>query len=131
MPDPQHIREIFDSYPKLVTKGDVAAIVALYADDATLEDPIGSPVHRGIEAVRAFYETTVKSGVTMKRTGSVRVAGSEAATPMFVRVGPEGQQQVIEIISVMTFDDDGKITSMRAYWSFDAMRPVTDEDRNR
>ena len=29
----------------------------------------------------------------------------------------------------MVFDEAGKITSMRAYWSFDAMRPATAEDQ--
>jgi steroid delta-isomerase len=127
--DPNHIRELYDRYPDLVTKGDVDAIVALYAEDATIEDPIGSPLHRGIAAVRAFYEGSVKmGGVAMKRTGPVRVAGSEAATPLIVKIGPAGSQQVIDIISVMTFDDDGRITSMRAYWSPDAIRPATPED---
>jgi len=129
MPDPNQIRELYDRYPELVTKGDVDAIVALYAEDATIEDPIGSPLHRGIDAVRAFYEGSVKAGgVAMKRTGPVRVAGREAATPLVVKIGPEGSQQAIDIISVMTFDDAGKITSMRAYWSPDAIRPATPED---
>ena len=56
------------------------------------------------------------------------VAGNEAATPLVVLMGPEGQQQVLDIISVMTFDDTGKIQTMRAYWSFDALRPATAED---
>jgi steroid delta-isomerase len=128
MSDPHHIRDVYERYPELVTKGDIETIVALYADDATIEDPIGSPLHRGIDGVRAFYENAVKSGVTMKRSGPVRVAGGEAATPLVVLVGPTGQQQVIDIISVMTFSDDGKITSMRAYWSPDAIRPATPED---
>jgi hypothetical protein len=29
---------------------------------------------------------------------------------------------------VMAFREDGKIASMRAVWSFDAMRPATPED---
>ena len=128
MPDPQHIRDLYDRYPKLVTDGDVETICGLYAADATIEDPIGSPLHRGPEGVRAFYENATKNAVVMKRTGPVRVAGSEAATPLIVKIGPEGQQQVIDIISVMTFDDDGKITSMRAYWSADAIRPATESD---
>jgi len=64
----------------------------------------------------------------VKCTGPVRVAGSEAAAPMVVLMGPEGEQQALDIISVMTFADDGAITSMRAFWSFDAMRPATPED---
>ena len=64
----------------------------------------------------------------MKRTGTVRVAGKEAATPLLVLIGPEGQQQALDVISVMVFDENGKIASMRAFWSMDAMRPVTPED---
>ena len=65
----------------------------------------------------------------MKLSGPVRVAGNEAATPLVVLLGPEGEQQALDIISVVTFDEDTKIKSMRAYWSFDAIRPATDGDR--
>ena len=127
MADAQHIRQLYERYPELVTKGDVEAIVALYADDATIEDPIGSELRRGREAVRAFYQASAGAAV-MKRTGPVRVAGSEAATPLVVLIGPEGQQKALDIISVMAFDDAGQITSMRAFWSMDTLRPATNED---
>jgi steroid delta-isomerase len=111
MVDAQYIRKLYERYPEMVTKGDVEGIVALYAADATIEDPIGGPLHRGIDAVRAFYKAAAGT-VTMKRVGPVHVAGREAATPL----------------RVMAFNDDGKIASMRAFWSFDAMRPATAED---
>jgi steroid Delta-isomerase len=125
--DPNQIRKLYERYPDMVTKGDVDGIVALYADDATIEDPIGSPLHRGTEAIRAFYKAAAGT-VTMKRVGPVHVAGREAATPLLVLIGPEGKKQALDIISVMAFNDDGKIASMRAFWSFDAMRPATPED---
>lgn len=127
MADAQYIRQVYERYPEMVTKGDVDGIVELYAEEATIEDPIGSDLRRGREGVRAFYEATAGS-VTMKRKGPVHVAGREAATPMVVLMGPEGQQQALDVISVMAFDDAGKILSMRAFWSFDAMRPATPED---
>ncbi len=127
MPDANAIRQLYERYPELVTKGDVDTIVALYADDASIEDPIGSEPHRGRDAIRAFYQASAGT-VVMKRTGPVRVAGSEAATPLVVLIGPEGQQQALDIISVMSFDDAGQVTSMRAFWSMDAMRPATAED---
>jgi len=128
MIDANYIRKLYDRYPDMVTKGDVEGIVALYAADATIEDPIGGPLHRGTLAVRAFYKAAAGT-VTMKRVGPVHVAGREAATPLRVLIGAEGsQKQVLDIISVMAFDDDGKIASMRAFWSFDAMRPATPED---
>ena len=126
MIDANQIRKLYDRYPEMVTKGDVDGIVALYAADATIEDPIGSPVHRGTDAIRTFYKAAV--GITMKRVGPVHVAGREAATPLKVLIGPVGKQQVIDIISVMAFHEDGKIASMRAFWSADAIRPATPED---
>ena len=128
MSDANHIRQVYERYPELVTKGDVEGIVELYRDDASIEDPIGSDLHRGRDAIRKFYEAAAGK-VVMKRTGPVRVAGTEAATPLLVLIGPEGQQQALDVISVMLFDEKGKIRSMRAFWSMDAMRPVTPEDR--
>ncbi len=127
MADADHIRQIYERYPELVTKGDVEAIVALYADDATIEDPIGSELRRGRDEVRAFYQASA-GNIVMKLTGPVRVAGQEAATPMVVLIGPEGQQKALDIISVMEFDEQGLVKSMRAFWSMDALRPATPED---
>ena len=127
MPDANHIRQVYERYPEMVTKGDVEGIVELYSDDATIEDPIGSELHRGRDAIRAFYKAAAGT-ITMKCTGPVRVAGNEAATPLVVLIGPEGQQQALDIISAMVFDEKGKITSMRAFWSMDALRPATPED---
>ncbi len=127
MADANHIRQVYERYPEMVTKGDVEGIVELYSDDATIEDPIGSELHRGRDAIRAFYKAAAGT-ITMRCTGPVRVAGNEAATPLVVLIGPEGQQQALDIISAMVFDEKGKITSMRAFWSMDAMRPATPED---
>jgi steroid delta-isomerase len=121
------IREIYDRYPDMVTTGDVEGIVALYSDDATIEDPIGSEPRRGRDAIRAFYEAAAGT-VIMKRSGPPRVAGFEAATPLVILMGPVDQRNALPVISAMVFTEDGKIASMRAYWSFDAMRPATAED---
>jgi steroid delta-isomerase len=129
MASAEHIRQVYASYPEMVTKGDVEGIVALYADDAWIEDPIGSELFRGIDGIRKFYESSAGT-IVMKLTGPVRVAGSEAATPLVVLIGPEGSadRKALDIISVMKFREDGKIESMRAFWSMDAMRPVGAND---
>lgn len=127
MPDRRTIEEIVDRYVDLVTKGDVDGIVALYAEDATIEDPIGSEILRGRDAVRRFYEASAGS-VTMKRAGTPRVAGNESATPLTALMGPEDGRKALDIISVMAFDDDGRVRSMRAFWSMDDLRPATAAD---
>ena len=127
MVDTQTIRQFIDRYPEMVSKGDVDGILERYAEDATLEDPIGSELRRGKAAIREFYQASAGT-IVMKRSGAVRVAGNEAATPLVVVMGADGQQQALDIISHMVFDAENRVTSMRAFWSFDAMRPATPED---
>jgi steroid delta-isomerase len=119
MSDAKHIRAVFEQYCANFTAGDFEATATLFAEDATVEDPIGSPVHRGRDAIRDFY----KAGVGMadlELEGAVRVAGHEAAAAMLAR--PRGAKGVvIQTLDVMTFDDEGLITSMRAYWSDDSI----------
>ena len=125
--DANTIRKIYDTFPAMVTKGDVDGIVGLYATDATIEDPVGSELRVGLDAIREFYEASAGT-ITMKRSGPVRVAESEAATPFIVLMGAEGEQNTIDIISIVKFNDENKIVSMKAYWSFDALRPATAAD---
>jgi len=37
-----------------------------------------------------------------------------------------GAAMVLEAIDVMTFADDGRITSQRAFWQMEKMRPASD-----
>ena len=127
MADANHIRQVYERYPELVSKADVDGIVDLYAEDGKIEDPIGSDLHVGHDAIRAFYETSI-GAITMKQTGPVRIAGNEAATPLVVLMGSGEQRMALDIISAMVFDEAGKIASMRAWWSADAMRPARPEE---
>lgn len=118
---PEHIRSVLQRYVELMTAGDHAALVALYADDATIEDPVGSTPRRGRAEIAELYRNAA-GRVRLELEGRVRVAGTSAAAAMIARpAGMEGM--VVETVDVMTFDDDGLITSMRAYWSPDTIYP--------
>jgi steroid delta-isomerase len=122
MQAPDRIRAIFARYVELVSAGKSDAIADLYAKDATLEDPIGAPQKRGREAIREFYAASA-GAAKLELTGPVRVCGREAAAPMQATLtGADGKRAFIDIIDVMSFGEDGLITSMRAYWSPDAIR---------
>jgi len=117
--DAEHVREVFQRYCELVTAGDADAVAALYAEDAVVEDPVGSEPHRGRAAIRAFYRASAGS-VTLELEGRVRVAGGHGAAAMVAR--PKADPSVrVETLDVMTFDDAGLVTSMRAYWSADTI----------
>ena len=53
MADADCIRETYDRYPELVNRADIDAIVELYAEDATIEDPIGSELRVGLVTTTA------------------------------------------------------------------------------
>lgn len=104
---------LVNRYLSTVAAGKAADIAALYAEDATLEDPVGGgEVHIGRQAIEGFYKAVegaeVKSELLTFRSG-----GNEAA---FVFALTIAGAMRIEVIEVMTFDGSGQITSMKAYW---------------
>ncbi|MFD0363929.1 nuclear transport factor 2 family protein [Nocardia sp. GCM10030253] len=114
----QQVRDVVEQYVKLVGSGPTEEIVNLYAADATVEDPIGTPIKQGHDAIREFYDVIANlDRETELKPETIRIAGNHAAF-MFTIVTKFGDQRfTLTPIDVMEFDDDGKIISMRAYWS--------------
>jgi steroid Delta-isomerase len=112
----QAITDTVNRYIELVAKGRADDIVELYADDATVEDPVGGEVHIGRQAIHGFY-SAVDDVQRACELVSLRVAGNEAAFQFRVTVTAGDHRMVIEPIDVMAFDDRGKVTAMKAYWS--------------
>jgi steroid delta-isomerase len=113
---PEKIREVIEQYIARVATGTTDEVLELFADGATVEDPVGSEVRTTREAIREFYsglETLEQAGEVL----SVRIAGGQAAFLFELRTRAGEQTYTLAPIDVMTFDDDGRITSMRAYWS--------------
>ncbi|MFQ6396817.1 nuclear transport factor 2 family protein [Nocardia sp. KC 131] len=114
----QQVRDVVEQYVKLVGSGPTEEIVDLYAADATVEDPIGTDIKRGHDAIREFYDVIANlDRETVLKPETIRIAGNHAAF-MFTIVTKFGDQRfTLTPIDVMEFDDDGKIISMRAYWT--------------
>ncbi len=103
-------------YLELVATGSASEIAELYAEDATLEDPVGADVISGREAIRAFYSTIEDlSMVTVLHT--LRTCAGEAAFHFRVETDTGAGIATMEPLEVMTFSEEGLITSMRAWWS--------------
>lgn len=112
------IRSTVSKYLDAVGSGTSADVAALYADDATLEDPVGTEPLVGREAIEKFY-SALDAVQNKTELLSVRVAGNSAAFAFRVVTDTGEQTITIEPIDVMTFDDQARITSMRAFWSQD------------
>jgi steroid delta-isomerase len=102
-------------YVEAFDKGDPDMVAALYAENATVEDPIGTPLVCGREAIREFYRVAMRAGVKLKLEGPVRGGGSYAAFP-FVVVFSDSAQKKIEVIDTFGFNAECQIVEMRAFW---------------
>jgi steroid Delta-isomerase len=111
---PDALEQLVRTYLDTVAHGTADDVAALYAEDATVEDPVGGgEVHIGRQAIAGFYKVIENAGERHTELLSFRSGGHEAAFAFAITVG--GAMR-IEPIDVMTFDDDGKITTMKAYW---------------
>ena len=101
-------------YLKALAGKDLEGILALYADDAIVEDPVGTDPHVGIKAIREFYQGVVGFDLEAELDGQLRMAANEVAFPFIVKNITGGL--AMHIIDVFKFNDEGKIISMRAFW---------------
>jgi len=117
MADRSHLVSVCDRYVQHVSDGDTEAILELYADDCWIEDPIGSEKKVGKDALREFYAGISKLDVNpvMARIGPVCVCGGEAAFQFRIDIDLGETKIAMTSTDLMTFDDDGRITSMRAF----------------
>ncbi|MDF2581963.1 MAG: hypothetical protein K0R33_606 [Mycobacterium sp.] len=95
--EPDVLQGFVQRYLDTAASGSADDVAALYAEDATLEDPVGGgEVHIGRHELLSF-----------------RAGGSEAAFVFAITVGGSLR---IEPIEIMAFNAEGQITSMRAFW---------------
>jgi len=99
----------------LVSNGTAAEIAALYAEDAVLEDPVGSEPLHGREAIQGFYATLEPMKVTTELL-SIRTAGGEAAFLFHIETDTGAGTAILDPMENMVFNEDGLIRSMRAWW---------------
>ncbi len=110
--------EIVNNYLEALNTQDMSLIESLYDDNALVQDPYGVSEMQGIEAIKAFYQKAFDANVTGELTGPIRASGDSAAFSFTINYGGS----LIDIIDVFQFNDEGKVTSMKAYWSEENFR---------
>ena len=116
MPTPEHMQAAVRAYIAALNAGDIDATVALYAEDATVEDPVGSTPQRGLAQIRTFYSASLSMALQVVLDGEIRAVANEAAFAFSVSLVMDGKRITIRPIDVMRFDAQGRITSMRAFF---------------
>jgi steroid Delta-isomerase len=116
MPSQEAIAQTVNRYLELVANGKADDVVTFYAADATIEDPIGSDLRRGHDAIHEFY-AGFQDAKKETELAELRIGGGEAAFLWHLTLDAGDSRSRLSPISTMTFDEDAKITSMRAFWS--------------
>lgn len=116
----QQADQIVNTYVEGFAKEDVDMVVSLFAEDATMEDPVGGGLRNGLAEIREFYEFAIKVGSSLELKGPVRAAtlGNELAFPFTVTT-PMG---VIDVIDTFEINEQGRIVKMRAFWDASKMQ---------
>ncbi|WP_150294264.1 nuclear transport factor 2 family protein [Sphingobium estronivorans] len=115
MPDPAKMEATVHAYVAAFEAGSPDQVAALFAADATVEDPIGSPPHKGREAIRAFYAESMKTGAKLTLEGPVRVTAEYAAFPFSVHLNYDGPKR-IDVIDTFRFNEANEVIEMRAFF---------------
>lgn len=122
MPTAKEINATIQAHCDTLSDHDKEGWLALWADDTVLEDPVGVDTYRGIEGLRTSFWKLVDDLSPMKLwlERDVIVCGNEAIAILQGVVTREGaMQHVGPLVDHFTFNDEGKITTMRAFWKYD------------
>ena len=115
----EQIRDTVQRYLAAFSAGDREGWLDLFTPDATLEDPVGSDVCKGRDEIGVFWDQThaMTEAITLHLVQGPGGNERESAFAMEAHTQVGDAPFVIPTIDVMTFDDDGRITSQRAFWS--------------
>jgi ketosteroid isomerase-like protein len=110
-------RELAEASLRLTKEGDRDGWLALFAPDAVVEDPVGSPPHRGIDAITAFRDSTISTVESFDYEIERCYVGSrEAAFVLRFAIVAAGNRLDMDAVNIYTADDAGRLTSLRSFW---------------
>lgn len=116
MPSAEQMEAAVHAYVAAFDAGDPEAAVAIFAEDAAVEDPIGTPPKIGHAEIREFYTMSMATGAKLVLDGPIRVATSHAAFAFQVKLHFDSKDMTIHVIDTFAFDEAGKVTEMKAYF---------------
>ena len=105
--------------------------LALFADDAVVEDPVGPSMfdpdakgHRGKEAITAFYDNVISQSESLKFTIRQSIeCGDEVANIGEIRITlPGNQVGIVQIANIYKVNANGKLVSLRSFWEQDKLK---------
>jgi steroid Delta-isomerase len=118
VPTPEHIQSVFEQYAAAWSRLDMDAVIGLFSSDAVVHDPVDGPALEGVEAIRAYFSRGLGFVRAVRLSGPVRISRDcrHAAACIEIEEDLADGIKVLEAVDVWTFDDDGRISTMNAYF---------------
>lgn len=113
-----------------VEASDREAWLAIWTDDAILQDPIGESIldpigdgHRGAKAIAAFWDANIAPNQVRFDIVRAHAAGDEVANVGSIATTfPDGSTAVVDGVFCYRVGADGRLVSLRTYWGADDLR---------
>lgn len=111
-------RELAETSLRLTKERDRAGWLGLFAADAFVEDPVGGGRHEGIDAITAFYDSTISTvesfDYEIERSYQ---CGSEAAVAIRFAIVAAGMTLDMDAVNIYAAAPDGEhLQSLRSWW---------------
>jgi steroid delta-isomerase len=117
MPNREAMVRAVEAYCRAETEKDKKGWLALFAEDAVHEDPVGLVRNEGLEKIAAFWDRFESSNVELWLTEPPIVCGNEVIALMKCRTGPaDSRRESGRIVDQMIFDENGRIKAVRAFY---------------
>lgn len=118
------VKELAETSLRLTKEGDRDGWLALFTDDAVVEDPVGvSPFdggvggNRGKEAITRFRDDVISQMEDFEyEIERCYVCGDEAAAVVTFHITTAGHTMDMDVVNVYKTDGKGRLTSLRSFW---------------
>lgn len=112
-----------------VANKDRAGWLALFAEDALVQDPVGPSAfdevgdgHRGAAAIAAFWDNVIApNSIAMRIEASFAGADEVANVVTITTTFDDGSQAVVPGVVIYRVNELGQILSLRAFWEMEQM----------
>lgn len=117
---PEQVRKVLQDYIRAWTVKDKSLLLSLFAEDAVLEDPVGTPPFRGHTGIGKFWDFALSdsSRQICPRLEEIRACGDQGILrfTMEVRLPDQGKGLDLSIIELAELNEEGKLKRLRAFW---------------
>jgi hypothetical protein len=111
-------KELAQTSLRLTKERDRAGWLALFAPNAFVEDPVGGGRHDGIEAITAFYDSTISTVESFDyEIERSYLCGNEAAVVIKFVIVAAGMTLDMDVVNVYAAAPEGdRLLSLRSWW---------------